>query len=221
MIKAVLFDLDGTIVDSEPLSVAAWATIGDAMGFHLEHDFIMTFVGRSPEAIAQLLVERVGSIERAREAFALHQRTKMEIAERELTLKPHAKETLEALTSHGYSLGLATSSERSAAERELDRFGLLPYFTATTCGDEAPRSKPNPDIYLETARKLGVDPAECAVVEDSPNGVRAGHAADMAVFMIPDLIPATPEISGLCAATLDDLSQLLGAIERVNTQQGA
>ncbi|HIW15486.1 MAG TPA: HAD-IA family hydrolase, partial [Firmicutes bacterium] len=90
----------------------------------------------------------------------------------------------------------------------LDALGLTPFFTALTFGDEVPRSKPCPDIYLEGAKRLKVPPKECLVLEDSHNGIRAAHAAGMIPVMIPDLVPPTDEIRGLCFRILPSLTEI-------------
>lgn len=221
MINAVLFDLDGTLVDTETISANAWRHAGDAEGFEVDDELILSFVGRTADSVISMLAERYGITSgRAEEFFRMHQRVKGELMDSELKAKPFAKKSLSALKERGYQLGLATSSYRPVAERELAPFDLLPYFDTITCGDEVTNGKPDPEIYLLAGRRLGMEPAECAVVEDSPNGVRAGHAAGMPVFLIPDTITPAPEIRELCTEVLGSLDELTGAIELYNDGHG-
>lgn len=222
MIKAVLFDLDGTLVDTETISANAWRRSGDALGYEVDDELILSFVGRTADAVTDMLIERFG-IERAAadEFFRMHQRIKGELMDSELVTKPFAKKALAALKERGFKLGLATSSYRPVAERELEPFDMLAYFDTITCGNEVSHSKPDPEIYLLAAERLGMEPAECAVVEDSPNGVRSGHAAGMAVFLVPDTIAPTPQISELCTDVLGSLDELLGAIKLYNDEHAA
>ena len=127
---------------------------------------------------------------------------------------PGAREALDELHAAGYPLALATSTYRSKAISRLDRFGLRDMFASITTGDEIENGKPAPDIFLLAAERMGVDPARCAVIEDSHNGVRSGHAAGAQVFMVPDMVPPTSEIEGMCAAILENLHELPGAIAR-------
>ncbi|WP_019239935.1 MULTISPECIES: HAD family hydrolase [Enorma] len=218
MITAVLFDLDGTLVDTETLSAESWRRVADEMGFTIDDETIYSFIGLTRPVIIERYGDKLGGHDRADAAFDRHYEIKFELAETDLHLMPGAEEALRTLSARGFKLGLATSSMRDVAERELAPFGLMDIFDASTCGTEAPASKPNPDIYLVTAEKLGVDPACCAVVEDSFNGVRAGHAAGMQVFLVPDLVAPTPEIQALCAEQLESLDELPAAIERWNSE---
>ena len=220
MIDAVLFDLDGTIVDTESLSARAWYLTAEAMGFTIDDDTIHSFIGLTQPVIIARYADKIGGSDRAEEAFQLHYDYKFQLAETELRLMPGAEEALRALSAQGFKLGLATSSAREIAERELAPFGLMGLFDASTCGTEAPASKPKPDIYLVTAEKLGVEPRACAVIEDSFNGVRAGHAAGMQVFLVPDLVKPTPEIQALCTEQLESLHELPAAIARWNAGEG-
>ena len=125
-----------------------------------------------------------------------------------LDLKPGAREIVENLHARGLKLAVATSTGTIQAHEKFDRFGLTPYFDVFTCGDELNRSKPEPDIFLLAASRLGVDPANCVVVEDSFNGVRAGHAAGMHTIMVPDINNPTKEIAKLAEAVVPALSDV-------------
>lgn len=212
-IQAILFDMDGTLVDSERVGQKAWAATADEMGIDIPEDLVRSFIGRPSHSCRAMLAEHLGGdVDLADRVFDLHIELFLRFVETDLELKPGAIEALEALKEAGYPLAIATSTARVRAVPRLERFDMLKYFDSVTCGDEIENGKPAPDIFIESARRLGVDPAACAVIEDSHNGVRSGHAAGARVFMIPDIVAPTPEIEGMCAAVLPSLRELPAAI---------
>lgn len=215
VLEAVIFDMDGTLVDSERVSQEAWKRAARDLGIELPGELIRSFIGRTAPSVHALMVEHLGGDdELAKECFRLHLVHFDQICETDLTLMPGAREALDELHAAGYPLALATSTYRSKAIPRLDRFGLRDMFASITTGDEIENGKPAPDIFLLAAERMGVDPTCCAVIEDSHNGVRSGHAAGAQVFMVPDMVPPTSEIEGMCAAVLESLHELPGAIAR-------
>lgn len=221
MIKAVIFDMDGTLVDTERLGIKGWAAAAEELGVEIPLSLIKQFIGRTLPAVQALLAEHLGSAELADRAYEIHTAVRRKLSETELETKPGAIEALRALHDAGYRLELATSSRRATASFNLERFGILPLFEAITCGEEVVNGKPDPEMYELAARKLDLPPEACAVVEDSPNGVRAGHAAGMPVFMVPDVIEPTPELTALCYRVLPSLHELPAAIAAMNEQASA
>lgn len=215
VLEAVIFDMDGTLVDSERVSQEAWKRAARDLGIELPGELIRSFIGRTAPSVHALMAGYLGGDdELAKECFRLHLVHFDQICETDLTLMPGAREALDELHAAGYPLALATSTYRSKAIPRLDRFGLRDMFASITTGDEIENGKPAPDIFLLAAERMGVDPTCCAVIEDSHNGVRSGHAAGAQVFMVPDMVPPTSEIEGMCAAVLESLHELPGAIAR-------
>jgi HAD superfamily hydrolase (TIGR01509 family) len=136
-----------------------------------------------------------------------------------LPLLPHAREAVARLAPN-VSLGLASSSNRPVIEVVLDLAGLAGSFKTTVSSEEVPRGKPAPDVYLEAARRLGIEPASCAAVEDSTNGLRSAHAAGMHVIAVPRPdYPPSVEALALAAIVLDSLAELTPrAVERAATR---
>ena len=149
-----------------------------------------------PDEISALVVERLA--ERYR---------------RDLPLLPHAAEAVRALARR-WPLALASSSNRPIIELVLEETGLAPCFRVTVSSEEVPRGKPAPDVYLEAARGLEVEPTSCAAIEDSSNGIRSAKAAGMFVAVIPrpDFPPA-PDALGLAELILDSLAELPAKLE--------
>lgn len=208
MIKAVIFDMDGTLIDSERIAIIAWNRSAKRFGFDIPLEMLHGFIGMTRAACMGTLIEQVGSERIANELFEDHKLIEDELYPTMLTLKPGAAEIIESLHTRDLKLAVATSTRTVQAHQKFDRFGLTSYFDVFTCGDELNRSKPEPDIFLLTASRLGVDPAECVVVEDSFNGVRAGHAAGMHTIMVPDINNPTKEIAELADAVVPSLDDV-------------
>ena len=215
MIKAVIFDMDGTLLDSERLSVESWKLMCEQTGVRLSSDTVESFIGRTREGVIDIIAGQIGDHGRAEELYGLHREIENDLADKGLELKPGAREVLDALRDAGTHVGLATSSRLPTVQRNFARFGLMDRFETVTCGDEVAHGKPDPEMYELAARRAGVGKSECVAVEDSPNGVRSAHAAGLHVFMVPDRIAPTPEIAGMCDGVLESLFDLLPAIERL------
>ena len=110
------------------------------------------------------------------------------------------------------TLALATSTAREHALPLMERFGMAPFFSSMTFGDQIEHAKPAPDIYLEAASRLGIDPISCAAVEDSVNGALAACAAGMTTYLVPEWATPTPEVIERCAAVLGSLRELPAAV---------
>lgn len=183
--KALLFDMDGLAVDSEPL----W--------FHVERDFAAARGGDFTAEMAERCIGRglANTLRVMGEAFGFAidvERDAAEIIERftsrvgELELKPGFVELFEAAREAGVPRALASSSSRRIVHASLDRFGLRERFDAVVSGDDVAHPKPAPDVFLEAARRLGVAPEGCVVLEDSASGCKAGRAAGMKVIAVPE-----------------------------------
>jgi HAD superfamily hydrolase (TIGR01509 family) len=135
------------------------------------------------------------------------------ILEQGIPVKEGAYELLTYLRAHGYKVGMATSTPWDTVKEHLERTDMTQYFDAIVTGDMIEHGKPAPDIYLLAAQRLGVDPAECVGVEDSPNGVRSIHAAGMRAVMIPDLVEPSPEVEALVWRKLDCLMDMIPLLE--------
>jgi HAD superfamily hydrolase (TIGR01509 family) len=208
---AVIFDMDGLLLDSEPLYRVTWQTASAELGCPIDDEFYAHFVGRGNDEAERLLRERFGEalpLDEFRERWRRDFDRRLDLAP--LARKPGAIELLDLLDSLGIRLGLATSTPRDIALRCLGE--LATRFTAIVFGDEVRHLKPAPDLFLFTSQRLGVAPDHCLVLEDSEAGVRAARAAGMEVIIVPDLIEPSTEIAamaGRVCRSLHDVRELM------------
>ena len=206
--EAIVFDLDGVLLDSEQLwDEAKHALVTEAGGTWREEAPEVMMGMSSPEWSAYLmndLAVPLGQPEINREVVR-----RMEDGYRAgLPLLPGAGETVRALAAR-WPLGLASSSNRELIDLFLELAGFGDAFRVTVSSEEVARGKPSPDVYLEAASRLGADPARCVAIEDSSNGIRAGHAAGMAVIAVPNPhYPPAEDALALAAATVDGVASI-------------
>lgn len=191
MFKAVVFDMDGVLVDTEKIYRRSWKINGMSIGIpEQDMDHICDRVaGGNKASNARVFKDIMGE---DFDYLAFRQRT-MElfdeyVREHGVEIKAHVADTLKYLKDKGVKIALATSTEKKRAEKRLESVGILEYFDAKVCGDEITHGKPKPDIYLKACEKLGVKPADAVGVEDSVNGVIAAHSAGLYTVMMVDLI---------------------------------
>jgi len=202
MPDAVVFDLDGVLLDSEQRWNDAKEAVTTAAGGRWRDDAATAMMGMSsPEWSAYMHDELAVPYEPERINELVVERMAAGYAE-ELPLLPGAIDAVETLAAR-WPLGLASSSNREIINAFLDLSGLRDRFRVTTSSEEVGRGKPSPDVYLEVAARLGADAARCVAVEDSSNGLRAAAAAGMAVIAVPNPhYPPAPDALALAAATV-------------------
>lgn len=206
----VIFDMDGTIFDSEQLVLDSWERIGEKYGIADVRQALTDCIGVNIQKTQEIVHAHYGKdfeFEKYRkEASTLFHEY---VRENGLPLKKGARELLQYLKENEIPVGLASSTRLAVVEEELRQAGLYDYFQVVVGGDQLKRSKPEPDIYLMTCEKMGAAP-ECAyAVEDSHNGIRAAYSAGMMPIMVPDLLPATEEMYEKSTAVFDDLLQVM------------
>ena len=213
-VEAVVFDMDGLLVDSEVVFRDAFMSVSRAMGVELPLEVFLTMVGAPRRQNLIVAQEHFGPgfdvptwFDRVGEQA--HAQIKIDLA-----LKAGVLELLDELDRLHLPRAICTSSSHDNVLLQLTPHGLLPRFGAIVANGDYGRGKPFPDPYLEAARRLGVPAQACLALEDSHNGVRAAHAAGMMTIMVPDLLAATKEMQDLCvtiAATLHEVTALLTA----------
>lgn len=211
-IRAVVFDLDGLLIDTEAgfrdSLIAAAADRGYDLPLSLFHQLLGV---PNAESIGTLLAHYGPDFDAEGLYVACWTRFH-ETVDLENLLKTGVTELLDHLDGFGVPKAIATSSPRDSVDLHLGPSGIVGRFDAIVAKGDYVRSKPAPDPYLVAAARLGFDPAECLALEDSHNGVRAAHAAGMMTIMVPDLLEPTEEMHAKCvhiARTLHDVRDLL------------
>ncbi|MBA3734414.1 MAG: HAD family phosphatase [Actinobacteria bacterium] len=211
MIEAVVFDLDGVIVDSEE----AWDEVRERLarerGGRWSERAQADMMGMSSIEWSRYMHDVVGLPEPPKEINREVVRHMLDRYSRDLPLIDGAVDAVKRLAEH-WPLGVASSSNRELIDRVLEVSGLTSYFQATVSSEEVARGKPAPDVYLEAARRLGAEPARSVAIEDSANGIRSAHAAGMHVVAIPNRAFAPP------ADVLTQAEVVLHSIEELDPE---
>jgi len=185
---AVIFDMDGLLLDTEPLAARAWSEAAATLGVGFDGALALAMVGRNFADCTAMVRAHYGDGYPVDALLGRWHAAYDVIVEREgLVLKPGVLELLDWLEDRAIPRAVATSTRHERARTKLARTALLPRFDDLVGGDEVTRGKPAPDIYVEAARRLGARATECLVLEDSEPGVRAALAARMTPIMVPDL----------------------------------
>ena len=203
-----MFDLDGVLVDSEHVWDEARMSLAEERGGRWTDNASRDMMGMSSLEWSRYMREEIGIDEEPAEISAEVVRRLERIYRDELPLMEGAVESVERLAAR-WPLGLASSSNRELIDLALELSGLERLFAATVSSEEVARGKPAPDVYLETAGRLGVAPEKCAAIEDSENGILAAKAAGMRVLVIPNpQYPPHDEALAAADEVLESLAEL-------------
>lgn len=218
MFKTIIFDIDGTLLNTEPIFMEAWVAAGAALGYAIPREVLLQTRAVSIPVAMERFHFWCGEdfpYEQARkERVRIAEETILQTAPEQLRM-PGAHALLNWLKSKGYALAAATSTGREHTYAHLKQAELLGFFDAIVCGDMVRHGKPAPDIFLEAARLAGTAPRDCLVVGDTPADVRAANAAGMPVVLIPDQVPATEETKALSWKCLQGLDRLLELLQNL------
>lgn len=215
-IEAVLFDMDGTLIDSEAVFRTALFNACADLGFEMTDEMHLSIVGGTAENTRRVLKEAFG------EAFpfthfydvcTMH--IEAELERNPMRAKRGAQDLVQFLDQNGIPMAVATSSRHVHATGHLSTVGLLPYFRAVVTRDDVTNPKPHPEPYLTAAKRLDVHPSRCIVIEDTQTGVLAATSAGMRTILVPDTQKPSAEIVELCALVLDDLTHAHDHLARV------
>ena len=207
--RALVFDMDGLLVDSEPLWHEVEKDFIAARGGVWTYELAMSCTGLGIGPGIRLMGKTCGfEVDEARDVVELEDRFIARV--NEVALKPGALQFLE-IASDKLPVGLASSSTRRLIDTILKRFDLRSHFRVTVSGQEVPRAKPFPDVYLRAAELLGVDPTTCLALEDSRNGCRAAQAAGMQVIAVPEI--RSDEFASLANVVVGNLDEARALVE--------
>lgn len=202
---AVIFDMDGTILDTESVFRAIVFEVCDGLGFEMTDAVHLGMVGSSHEHTRQLLLDTYGQAfphDQFDDLCRSSMRARLHIG---VPVKTGAREILTELRARNIPTAIATSSRAPHAQLHLEAAGLLDMFQTIVTRDDVVQPKPHPEPYLTAAARLGIEPGLCLAFEDSYSGVRAAHAAGMQTIMVPDLVHPSAEIRALGIAIIESL----------------
>jgi HAD superfamily hydrolase (TIGR01509 family) len=208
VIQAVIFDMDGLLLDSEPLYRAAWQRALRKFGYELTDKRYAQLAGRNREDGERMLSEEFGWSVPLDEFRPLCEQYEAEEFSRPIRKRPGVDELLAWLEERGIQKAVATSTECRRAVRYLTEADLIGRFCAVAAGNEVAHGKPAPDLFLLAAQRIGKPAAGCLVLEDAEPGIRAARAAGMRAFLVPDLIAPSDEVSRLADGVFASLSDV-------------
>jgi HAD superfamily hydrolase (TIGR01509 family) len=212
VIDAVVFDMDGVLIASEEVWDAVREEYVRERGGRYDDEIQRAMMGMSSPEWSSFLHDEAGVPDAPDEINAEVVRRMLAAYHEHLPLLPGAVEAVRRLAEQ-FPLGLASSSNRELIDTVLDVAGIAPLFSATVSSEEVAHGKPAPDVYLEAARRLGVDATRCAAVEDSHGGIRSAKAAGMRVVAIPNpTYPPDDEALGLADVTVGSLDELTAGV---------
>lgn len=216
MLKAVIFDVDGTLLDTERIYMQAWKDAAAELGYVMTDELLRKTRAVDAKVAARIFEEEIGNGFSYAETRPIRVRIAEEIIERESPiLKPGVLELLTFLQQKGIRLSVASSTNTKTTKEHLAINGIADRFEVIVGGDMIEKGKPNPDIFLKAAQLLREAPEDCIVVEDSPAGIRAGTAAGMKAVLVPDQAAITQEIIDLSDAVLESLLEMPAYVENL------
>ena len=221
MIDAVVFDLDGVIIDSEQLWDEVREGLARERGGRWSERAQADMMGMSSTEWSRYMHEVVGLAEPPEEINREVVRRMLARYSEHLPLIDGAVDAVERLAAH-WPLGVASSSNRELIDHVLELSGLASYFKVSVSSEEVERGKPAPDVYLEAARRLGVEPSRSVAIEDSASGIRSAQAAGMHIVAIPNrAFPPPDDVLALASVVLESIQQLdpdvVKGVERLST----
>lgn len=217
MIKYVIFDKDGTLIDTEPLFYKSWYTVGEKWGFEgMRENYYSNIVGQSVERSIEFIRNTYGDGVDAEEYMRERMEMVVRLLDGDIAFKPGCIELLDFLKEQGIKIAVATSTEEKIASKNLKKLGLFDRIDAAVFGNEVEKGKPHPDIFLEAGRRIGADPKETIVVGDSSFDMIGGYRAGMRPVMVIDHNPPSDEARTICYKVFNSLFEVIDLIKKEN-----
>lgn len=207
--KAVIFDMDGVIFDTEKVYLDIWTEVFEKYGYKMTKELYVTVMGTGRKNVIKTFLENFGDdlpIEKMYEEK--DNQLFYRIENQGIPLKEGVKELFSMLKEKDYKIALATSAKKERVEKQIKDKWLKESFDAIVCGDDVEKGKPSPDIFLKAAKEIDVEPENCFVVEDSPAGIKAAFSGGMKGIHVEDLKVADEEILKYCQKNFKNLQEI-------------
>jgi beta-phosphoglucomutase len=215
-IKAVLFDMDGVIFDTERVYLEHWIQVFQKYGYEMKKEVYVSVMGRGRKNVMKLFKEIYGEDLPITEMYKEKDKLLVQaIEEGQVPMKPGAKEILVFLKENNFKIALATSAKADRTKRQLEMGSIQDKFDAIVTGDDIINSKPDPEIFLKAAEKISLKPENCIVVEDSSAGIKAAYNAKITALHVEDLKEADEEILEYCHKNFKNLDEIKEYISRL------
>ncbi|MDE5964275.1 MAG: HAD family phosphatase [Eubacterium sp.] len=208
--KAVVFDMDGVLFDTESVCMKAWDYAGEVMGVGKAGYMVLKTLGMNADKAIEIIRNEFGDdfdavkFKQTGRDYSYNFFNTYGVPE-----KPGLYEILDYLKNKGYKIALASSTSSQSVHHHLQEKDIEKYFDAVICGDMVEKSKPEPDIYLKACKELNEKPSDCVAIEDSKNGLLSAHRAGMKVIMVPDLWQGEIETDSFLMAKCENLTEIM------------
>lgn len=216
LLQGVIFDMDGLMFDTERLSARCWEQVGREFGLDITESFLVGVRGVTRREFQRIFEQRYG--DRADYETVMGRKTELfrqEIRQNGVPVKPGLPELLTFLREQKIPAAMATATNQEIARRYLTETGLTAFFDQLVFGDQVRRGKPDPEIFLYSAQRLGVLPERSVVLEDSLNGVLAGIRGGFRTIMVPDMTRPPPELERKLFHKCEDLFQVMDCLREL------
>ena len=207
-VKAVIFDMDGVIFDTEMVYLSVWSKVFEKYGYKMTKDIYASVLGTGRENVKKVFLDEFGNQLPIDNMYIEKDENLAMAIEEGVPLKPGVYEILKYLKDKDFKVALATSALSERAFKQLRQAKVESFFNAVVCRDEVIETKPNPEIFLKAAKKLMVEPEECIVIEDSSAGIEAAFKAGMIPIHVVDLKEADENIIRSCYKSFSDLNEI-------------
>ena len=215
MKRGAIFDMDGTLFDTEKLYRSAWIETADDFGLKRKPEMAPAMSGSNVSTILKKIPQFFPEVDANEYFLRVVKRVKKAIEEK-LEIKSGVIEILNYFHENKIPMAIASSSATEEIIKNVKRAGIDKFFDAIIGGDQVANGKPAPDIFQLAAKKINLPPEDCYVFEDSANGIRGAAAAKCVSIMVIDQTPPLPDIRELCAAVFNDMNEALDAIKKSN-----
>lgn len=217
-IKAVLFDMDGLMIDTESLSTEAFINSAKAQGYNMTKEETLKVLGFTKASIYQFWIDyfqgtNVDGKKLVDDHYEYIENVLYTVGPEKM---PYVEELLKYLRENNYKIAVASSSDTADIKNNLEKTKLEKYIDEIASGAEVENGKPAPDVFLLAAKRLGVDAKDCLILEDSKAGIKAGKASGAMVFMVPDMFTVDKECEDTADRILTNLGEVIGILEGKN-----